>query len=242
MPVRALLFDLDDTLLETHEAHQAALSASCALAAERHPEWTVAALVRAFTETYRRLEDELEARRATYAGQQLFRMRTWEETLRACGLPLKLGEELAQVYLEKRRSLYRLYDDVPDALDALARSYRLVLVTNGLSDLQREKIAAVRLERWIDRIVVSGEVDSWKPDPAIFRHALERAGCRPEQAVMIGDSLTRDVAGAAAVGIPSVWMRRYPHLVPIDGIQPGCEVADLPALQAWLAGRRRRNG
>lgn len=236
MPVRALLFDLDDTLLETHDAHQAALAASCARAAERHPEWTVEALTLRFVETYRRLEEDLEAGRLAVPTHELFRTRTWEETLQSCGLPLALGEELALLYLEKRRALYRLYADVPETLTELSRDYSLVLVTNGLSDLQREKIAAVGLERWIDRILVSGEVDSWKPDPVIFRHALRLAGVEAHEALMIGDSLTRDIAGAAGVGIPSVWMRRYPHLEPIAGIQPGHEVADLPALRAWLSG------
>lgn len=234
MPIRALLFDLDDTLLETHHAHQAALSASCARAAERHPEWTVEALVRIFTETYRRLEDDLEAGRIKFNTQLLFRTRTWEETLDACGLPRGIGEELALVYLEKRRSLYQLYDDVPDALTEFGADYTLVLVTNGLSDLQREKIAAVRLERWIERIVVSGEVESWKPDSGIFRHALEMAGASAGEAVMIGDSLTRDIVGANAMGIPSVWMRRYAHLEPIKGIQPTAEVADLAGLREFL--------
>jgi HAD superfamily hydrolase (TIGR01549 family) len=232
--LRALLFDLDDTLLETHHAHQAALSTSCARAAERHPEWTVEALVGIFTETYRRLEDDLEAGRIKFATQLLFRTQTWQETLAACGLPQQIGEELALVYLEKRRSLYQLYDDVPENLAALGQEYRLVLVTNGLSDLQREKIAAVKLERWIQNIVVSGEVDSWKPDPGIFHHALGLAGVQPHEAVMIGDSLTRDIVGAAGVGIPTVWMRRYPHLEPMEGIRPDAEVTDLPSFRTWL--------
>lgn len=233
--LKAVFFDLDDTLLETHEAHQAALSASCALAAERHPEWTADALARVFSETFHRLEVELEAGRLNLTSQLLYRTLTWEETLRSCGLPLDLGAELARVYLDRRREQYRLYEEVPALLDELASRYRLVLVTNGLSDLQREKVAAVRLERWITRIAVSGELGSWKPDPGIFRHALELAEVSPDEAVMVGDNLAKDVGGAASVGIRTVWVRRYAHLVPIHGITPTIEVPHLRDLSGTLA-------
>jgi len=56
-----VLFDLDDTLLETHEAHRAAVILCCRRAAERHPGWTPAALQEAFVRTYRTLEAQLEA-------------------------------------------------------------------------------------------------------------------------------------------------------------------------------------
>lgn len=230
MPIRALLFDLDDTLLETHHSHQEAMRISCERAAAQHPEWTVDRLRSVFITTYRELEDRLETGELEFPSQTPYRVRTWEDTLRACGLSPDLGEELAHVYLQERRSRYRLYDDVPAALDLLARDYRLVMVTNGISDLQREKVAAVGLERWFDRIVVSGEVRSWKPDSRIFQHALALAEVPSAEALMIGDNLERDVAGALGVGIRAAWIRRYEHLAPIAGIEPHLTIADLPAL------------
>lgn len=224
MPIRALLFDLDDTLLETHYSHQEAMCLACERAAAQHPNWTVERLEEVFVATYRELEARIERGELSFPSQVPFRIRSWEDTLRRCGLSPDLGEELAHLYLEERRKRYRLYDDVPSALDALSAEYRLVLVTNGLSDLQREKVAKVGLERWFDRIVVSEEVQSWKPDSRIFRHALELAGVGSEEAVMIGDNLERDIAGAQAVGMCSVWVRRYEHLVPIEGITPDAVV------------------
>jgi putative hydrolase of the HAD superfamily len=55
---------------------------------------------------------------------------------------------------------------------------------------------------------VGGEFACGKPAPAIFHAALEAAGCRPDQAVHIGDSLTHDIAGAQGVGIRSIWLNR----------------------------------
>jgi len=235
MPIRALLFDLDDTLLETHHSHQEAMRISCERAAAHHPDWTVERLREAFVATYRELEAQLEAGDLQFMSQTPFRIRTWEDTLRTCGLSTDLGEELAHVYLEERRSRYRLYDDVPAALDLLSVDYTLVLVTNGMSDLQREKVTAVGLPRWFERIVVSGEIGSWKPHSRIFHHALELAEAPCGEALMIGDNLERDVAGARGVGIRTAWIRRYEHLSPILGINPDLTVRDLPELAAALS-------
>jgi putative hydrolase of the HAD superfamily len=233
MPVRAILFDLDDTLLETHRAHRAAMRRACRRAAELHAGWTAEQFATAFTRAYHELEAQLETGALRISSQLLFRTRIWEETL-PCGLSLEQGGQLARTYLEERRRRYELYPDVPAALERLAQGYRLGIVTNGIGELQREKIRAVGLERWIPDASISGELDSWKPDAAIFRHALDRAGVAPEEAVMVGDSLQRDVRGAQAVGIGGIWMRRYAHLEPVRGIEPSAVVKNLDCLEHAL--------
>lgn len=237
MAVRALLFDLDDTLLETFLSHNASLRLSCRRAAEIYPAWTAERLEEAFRRAYRLLEARMESGSLKYESQVMFRTHTWEETLRSCELDPAVGEHLARVYLDERRRRYQLYDDVPVVLPRLAERFELVLVTNGLGDLQREKIEAVGLGRWFDRIVISGEVGSWKPDGAIFRHALSLVGAAPGEAVMVGDSLERDIHGARSAGMRTVWMRRYPHLKPIAGIEPHVTAVDahgvVEALAAW---------
>jgi putative hydrolase of the HAD superfamily len=236
MPIRALLFDLDDTLLETHDSHLTALAAACSRAVASYPGWTEAALRDAFHHTYHTLEARLEAGELGRPTQILFRTRIFEETLQSCGLSPELGRLLADVYLEERRRGYRLYDDVRPALEQVAGAYQLVIVTNGLSDLQREKVEAVGLAQWFSNVVVSGELGSWKPEPAIFLHALALAGVEPPEALMVGDSLERDVAGASGAGIRTLWMRRYPHLQPIDGIRPDWTADSLTALPGILEG------
>jgi putative hydrolase of the HAD superfamily len=235
MPIRALFFDLDDTLLETHQAHQKSIRVSCEHAARCYPGWTPEQLRDAFFRAYRIVEEQMEMGRLTFDSQLLFRTRVWEDALEACRLDSALGRELAEVYLAERRRNYRLYDEVPELLDRLKPDFRLVLVTNGLPDLQREKIDAVGLERWFPHAAISGELRSWKPDPGIFRHALGLAGTVPAETVMLGDSLERDIAGAGALGIRTVWVRRYEHQRPIEGIDPDHEMTDLLALPQLLA-------
>jgi putative hydrolase of the HAD superfamily len=120
-------------------------------------------------------------------------------------------------------------------LPVLAERYQVALLTNGLSDFQREKIRAVDLERWIPTVYVSSELDFWKPSPEIFRHVLADLGARAVEAAMVGDSLRHDIAGAAAAGLRTVWMRRHGQ-APRDDVKPDATMEDLRPLSEVLRG------
>ena len=82
-------------------------------------------------------------------------------------------------------------------------------VTNGASCLQREKLAGSGLsEDDFDVVVISGDLGVGKPEPAIFVHTLSQLGVTADGAVMIGDSMERDIDGAAALGIRGIWLNR----------------------------------
>jgi putative hydrolase of the HAD superfamily len=205
------------------------------------PHRAPAELETTFRAAYAAVEARVEAGELSFDTSRHFRARVWEETLQGYDLSPEIGLELADVYRAERRRRYRLYEETEDVLEALSRDYTLVLVTNGPSDFQREKIAAVKLERWFSRIVVSGELGHWKPAPEIFHHALALAGAAPTEALMVGDSLRHDIAGARAAGLHTLWVRRYPDLQPAhhasEAVAPHFEAAhlrDLPALAARL--------
>ena len=64
------------------------------------------------------------------------------------------------------------------------------------------------IRKYFDILILSAEEGVAKPDPEIFRRALERAGCEPDEAVMIGDRLDNDIIPAAKLGMKTVWVRR----------------------------------
>ena len=97
--------------------------------------------------------------------------------------------------------------DAPETLAQLAGRFRLAIVTNGPSELQRRKIERFGLAERVDWIVISGEVGVEKPDRAIFDHVRGLTGVAAERTAHIGDSLVTDVAGANAAGVLSIWVR-----------------------------------
>ena len=102
------------------------------------------------------------------------------------------------------RPAHRIEPDVLDLLDALReRGLKVGLVSNVFDppSLMRGLFAELGLLERLDAVALSTEVGKRKPHPAIFESALEQAGVRPAEAVMVGDRLREDVGGAQAVGI-----------------------------------------
>jgi putative hydrolase of the HAD superfamily len=81
------------------------------------------------------------------------------------------------------------------------------IITNGMTEVQKEKIRRVGIAPYFDTVLISQEVGIAKPDPRIFHMALERVRCEAHEAVMVGDSPDRDIAGARAVGLHALWVR-----------------------------------
>lgn len=104
----------------------------------------------------------------------------------------------------------RPYPEAAEVLDALhQQGYRIGVIANQAAGTT-DRLLAWGLLAHIDLVVASAEEGVAKPDPAIFRIALDRAGCTPEEAVMIGDRLDNDIAPAKAVGMRTVWLPQGP--------------------------------
>jgi FMN phosphatase YigB (HAD superfamily) len=119
---------------------------------------------------------------------------------------------------------FRAYDDAAPALTALrARGLRLVCVSNWDYALP-EVLCRVGLADRLDGVVTSAGTGARKPDPAIFRAALELAGCDSGAALHVGDSREEDIEGAAAAGIRALEIDRG----------GGGDVASLAEIEAHL--------
>ena len=116
----------------------------------------------------------------------------------------ELVEHLFGVYVKHRDAGQSLFDDVLPAFQSLDGSYKLGLLSNGNSYADR-----LGLQGFVSFQVFSqdhGGIE--KPDPRLFRIALQESGCRPDELLHVGDSLEYDVAGAVNAGVQAVWLNR----------------------------------
>ena len=114
---------------------------------------------------------------------------------------------LADSFTTKRQEMVTL---IPGAIDTLVHlkntGIPMALITNGASDFQRQKIDRFDLTQYFEYILVEGEFGAGKPDKSVFTHALGILGASPDNAWMVGDDLQRDILGANDSGIYSIWV------------------------------------
>ena len=113
-----------------------------------------------------------------------------------------LTERLADLFIQDARTSLR---DIAGALAGLARRHRLGVVSNFYGNLGAV-CAGAGLAPVLGVITDSSAVGWSKPDPRIFRHALDALGVSPEDAAFVGDSRPRDMEGARALAMPHVWL------------------------------------
>ena len=125
-----------------------------------------------------------------------------------------------------------LYPDTMECLRILKKKYKLGIIANQIPGAEK-RLEEMGIRRYFDVIVSSAEEGVAKPDPRIFNIALIRAGCTPEQAVMIGDRIDNDIVPAKQMGMKTVWIRqgvgRYWNIQG-DSETPGYEVNNLSEL------------
>jgi putative hydrolase of the HAD superfamily len=115
--------------------------------------------------------------------------------------------QLADAYSTEREEGVELF---PRAIDVLKnfrnKGCKLALLTNGSSEYQRSKINRFGLEPFFDHIQIEGEFGLGKPDERVFLHSLEQLGVSANEAWMVGDNLEWDIGGAQKVGIYGIWV------------------------------------
>lgn len=225
-----VLFDLDGTLLDYAAAEAAALEATL-VAAGLEPSPEVAA-------DYRRINAghwaALERGETT---PERLRLARWQELLSEHGLTDTDPSEIADTYIRHLAAGSQLLEDADGVMADLARDHRLALITNGLADVQRPRVEAAGMTAYTSVLVISDEVGAAKPDAAIFDVAFEAmGGPDPREVLMVGDSLTSDIAGGHAYGLDTVWFNpegersARPEEVLPDGVRPDWEISRLTEL------------
>jgi YjjG family noncanonical pyrimidine nucleotidase len=207
-----ILFDLDDTLFDHTHASRAAL-------AHLHETYVREAAFDTFAAEHARL---LEIHHHRFLSGELTMDQARAARMGAlfAAFDRRISEpealEIAMRYRREHQNNRRLVDGARELLDALAGQSRLGIVTNNSVAEQMEKLRTLDIGRYFDTLVMSEDVGVAKPDKRIFEIALERMGAKPHETLMIGDSYTNDVGGAANAGIAAIWFNRFKHETPVS--------------------------
>jgi putative hydrolase of the HAD superfamily len=180
---------------------------------------------------------ETDGLRALRAFVPSFRRRVWSHALAAAAIrDDALVDAAVDAFRVARRNGQLVDPDAETVVRELARDHRLALVTNGAPDVQREKLSHTALASSFKVTTISAEIGFGKPDPRIFEAALAALQVAPEDAVMIGDSLARDVAGAHAAGMRAIWIDRgMPENASAPAAVPDARVTALKEVRSALA-------
>lgn len=259
MTIKAVLFDLDDTLLWDDRSVKEAFEATCHEAVRQYPtidsEQLEAAVRQQARELYESFdpfpftkmiginpfeglwahftEGENENFRKLQELAPFYRRESWTRGLKALGIDdPELGFRLGEFFPAERRSRPIVYEETFSVLDALKeKNYKLLLLTNGSPDLQKEKLAGVpQLAPYFDHIVISGNFGEGKPAESIFHHAMGLLGIQANEGLMVGDKLTTDILGSNRVGMKNAWINRH-NVTRADEIVPSFEIRSLTELQ-----------
>ena len=224
-PIKAVLFDLDDTLWPI-------------VPVIRHAEQTLHAWlhqhVPAVAEQWS-IESLRERRMAMLAENPNYQIDLY--ALRHAGLTeafiashadAGMVDHAMAIFADARNAV-TLFDDVVPALHRMGRRFRLGSISNGFADL-----AVIGLADHFQVSLAAHSFGCAKPDPAIFQAACEALSVHPREAVYVGDDLLLDVTGAQDAGLRAVWINRFDRSLPPTALPDGV-CRNLLELEQWLA-------
>jgi len=196
--IKAVIFDIDDTLID----RKAAFLSFCNYFIDKY-----SALYPISINKEDLIKYMIEIDGSGYGGLKNFLPRLNE----VWKLPLTSEE-----FIKERNGVFGkfaiAFPESHKVLSYMKTKYKLGVITNGYSKVQREKIKVAGLEDYFDDIIVSEETGTAKPDPRIFQLSCDNLGIKPEEAVYVGDYYPNDIAGAISARITPIWICNNPDL------------------------------
>ena len=212
---RAIIFDLDDTL---YPIRRFVLSGFAAVA--RHLEHTSGL-------------DPHEVFRVLTSALRLERGHELQICQKRFGLAPGVIPGLVDVIRAHSPNL-RLPRDSRHVLERLRHSWRVGIVTNGMSNVQARKVQALGLDDLVDTIVYATDLGPGKPDPEPFLDAARRLNVLVSRSVFVGDDARCDIAGAMRVGMRTIYMQRDTGEGDVDADATVMSLVEVPEIAEEL--------
>ncbi|GHF60540.1 HAD family hydrolase [Streptomyces griseosporeus] len=235
MSIRAVVWDVDDTLFAYTSADRAGMRAH--LAAEGLLEAYASAeeALARWREATHLHWGRFSAGETTFEGQRRDRVRTFLGT----GLTDSEADAWFERYITHYEAAWALFPDVLPALDALAAGYRHAVLSNSSLTVQDRKLRVLGVHDRFETILCAAELGVSKPEAAAFHAACTALGLAPHEVAYVGDHPDIDGRGAAEAGLLSVWIDRDGARTGGDAPQGPRRIASLAELPAVLGADTR---
>jgi putative hydrolase of the HAD superfamily len=221
--LRAVLFDVDDTLFDRERAQEEILH----LIVQELPDIFAGidskVIADAFRESDRLALQEFDS--GIYG--DLLRIRRSETFLRLLGLNEDSAGKITTMYVEAYPAVNAPVKDSKLVVETLAKRYRLGIVSNGFPDVQYRKLETLGIRHLFDCVVLSEESGVRKPDPEIFWKAANLLANDPQECLHVGDSYNADILGAKGAGMQACWFNPYGLHLPRVDPKPDLEISAL---------------
>lgn len=204
---RALLVDLDDTLVDHRGAADRGVRAWLSGLGLADTASELEGLVERWFNLEMRHYERSQRREISYLEQRRVRIR---EFLPAWDLADDaLADDVYAGYLGAYQAAWRAFDDAAATIErALGAGLKVAVLTNGMLELQTRKLRQTGLLRPEVPVLASSHLPAAKPDPRAFHAACDHLGVTPAETLMVGDSLRHDVQGARSAGLTALLLDR----------------------------------
>ncbi len=204
--VKAVIFDIDGTLYDYKRANDKGIEALEKYAVENLP-IKAGDFRQIYDQGRKRTKELLKDQGAAYS-----RLLYAQHMLEQLGIkPVSHALEMERVYWDNFLASMVAFNGVRDFLLKLkAKGIQIAICTDMTAAIQHKKLRQLDVVDLIDVLVTSEEAGRDKPSVQIYQLVLDKLGIEGKEALMIGDSLERDVKGAEAMGITGVWFTSEP--------------------------------
>jgi 2-haloalkanoic acid dehalogenase type II len=197
--IRAICFDLDNTLWDVWPVIRRAEQVMYDFLALRYPKAVATTSIEAMRDSRARVALDYPHMAHDFS---FLRKQALREQASAHGYSQDMVEEAFDVFLGARNQV-ELYAEVMPALELLYRRYRLFTASNGNADLGR-----IGIRHFFERTIAAREVGALKPEAVVFHKVIEGTDLTPAEVLFVGDDPELDVEGARLVGMRPVWVNR----------------------------------
>lgn len=224
--IEAILFDIDDTLLDRKTAVKNALRLLKQELPDLFKHIPEDRIFAAFDQADGRARDDFDSGKPGTVVRDN-RSRTF---LRLLGLPELYSKKVTAHYIGAFPAVSVEVPGAHTVVEGLARTYRLGVISNAYPDVQYNKLRGIGLLGYFDAVVLSEECGIRKPDEGIFHRTAEALGCMPASCLYVGDSFETDIIGAKKAGMRACWFNPDGHRESAGATRPDVIISCLPEL------------